>query len=159
MPKTSQAEICYDAEHEVEFILEMGGTTQFYGSTLTVPQEMKFGDIDSVERYLKMACHHIGYKGDPPSVRARRGTRKAHYEPTTQTIAVPPHVGSRDSWAMRETVVLHELAHHLTRGHGHDSTFCSALIFLYTSCIGHEAGLLLTASFDERGVHTVKYTI
>jgi putative metallohydrolase (TIGR04338 family) len=56
-------------------------------------------------------------------------------------------------------VVLHELAHAMTPGHGHDTVFCSKLVELVERCIAPEAGLLLAAAFGERGVHVKKTTV
>lgn len=144
----------YDAEHEVEFILRQGGTTDFYGSMLTLPEVRKFGNLESVKSYVDKVYHFMGYT-NPPKVRRRRGDKKAHYELTTHTIAIPDHRGSRHSWAMDECTVLHEVAHALTPFHGHDEHFCSQLVHLYNKIIGPEAGLLLAAAFDARGI-TVK---
>ncbi len=49
---------------------------------------------------------------EPLAVRARRGTTAAHYEydGDLATIAVPDR---HTTWALRELVVLHEIAHHL----------------------------------------------
>lgn len=149
--------LCYEAEQELEFILDNGGTVDFYGSMLTVPQEAKFGDIDSVQRYVNTVCEYLGIK-DPPAVRRRRGDAKAHYEYDTRTIAVPEHMGSRNSWAMRESLVLHELAHHLTHG-GHGSDFCSAMVWLVRRCIGPEAGTILAAAYGERGINIYSYDV
>ena len=142
----------YDAEFELRFILEHGGTVDFYGSTLVVPEERKFGDLEGVRRYLAAACAHIGWEGEPPKVRARRGETRAHYDMLKHEIAVPEHRGSRHSWALREIVILHELAHAMTTGHGHDSVFCSSLVGLVTRCIGQEAGFLLAVAYEKRGI-------
>lgn len=80
-------------------------------------------------------------------VRQRRGAKYAHYDPAPPTIAIPlDHTG----WALRELVVLHELAHHLDddrRHHaGHGPEFCSRYLELVDSLIGVEAGFLLRAT-------------
>lgn len=150
MVKTSEAQIVYDAEHEVEFILENDGSTyDFYGSTIIVPVERRFARIQDVQTYVNKVCEWLDL-GTPPKVRPRRGNRKATYK--LGVIAVPPHEPGDFSWAMREIVVLHELAHHLTNGHGHDEVFCGKMVWLLNKCIAPEAGLLFTAALDERGV-------
>lgn len=148
----------YDAEHELRFILTNGGTFDFYGSTLVIPEERKFGTIENVRDYVTKVCEFelvnnmFTAASNPPAVRARRGNRWAHYEPATHTIAVPEHKGSNHSWAMREIVVLHELAHAFTRGHGHDALFRGSFAWLVGAVIGREAELLLVAAYDSRGL-------
>jgi putative metallohydrolase (TIGR04338 family) len=84
-------------------------------------------------------------------VRARAGAARAEYEFATHTIAVPPHrVGGR--WAMRELVVLHELAHHLAGEAGHGPVFVARLVHLVEELIGPEAGFLLRSALLEAGV-------
>lgn len=148
----------YDAEFEVRFLLENGGITDFYGSTLVIPVERRFGTLENVETYLTKVCEWLDL-GEPPKVRARRGNKDAHYEAQNRVIAVPEHRGSQNSWAMREIVVLHELAHHVAWGHGHDAVWCGTLIHLINKCIGPEIGLLLSAAFTSRGVQIKNYTV
>jgi putative metallohydrolase (TIGR04338 family) len=78
---------------------------------------------------------------------------RAHYE-RPGTIAVPP----AGRWAMRELVLCHELAHHLTfhsAGGGHDPGHGRAFVDTYVSLvglvIGAEVGLLLRAGLDQAG--------
>ena len=138
----------YDAEFELRFMLENGGAVEAYGSTLTLPIERKFGDIDGVQRYVDLV-----WEGDnPPAVRPRRGNTAAHYSRSKHEIAVPDHVGSQHSWAMRELVILHEIAHAMTRGDSHGARFCGVFVDLVSRFIGPEAGFILMAGLSERGV-------
>ena len=87
----------------------------------------------------------------PVAVRRRRGVAAAHYEliDGTAVIAVP----ERDTWALRELVVLHELAHHLSHAdppHGPD--FVAAHIELCTAIMGPEVGLVLRMVYAKEGV-------
>jgi putative metallohydrolase (TIGR04338 family) len=53
---------------------------------------------------------------------------------------------------MRELVVLHELAHHLTPDDpGHGAQFVGALLTLVAEIIGPEAALVLQAALHENG--------
>lgn len=83
-----------------------------FGSTWTLPTERTFSSIDAVQRYVtKVSARARG--GLAPRVRRRRGARAAHY--AMGVIAVPDarSAGSGGrAWAMREVIVLHELAHH-----------------------------------------------
>lgn len=153
----------YDAEIFVRDVLESlaktdARTFDFYGSNLIVPAERKFGDLDGVQRYVDAVLALNWVRADyaraerPISVRARRGSRFAHYEPWGAVIAVPPHVNGT-SWAMRESVIIHEVAHHLTRSaQSHGPEFAQTMLHLVTELIGPEVGLLLTDSYTRHGV-------
>jgi putative metallohydrolase (TIGR04338 family) len=131
-----------------------------FGSRVVVPEDRKFGDLDSVQRYvdavLALAWVRRAYPQRaalPVTVRARAGARKTEYERATTTIAVPPHrVGGR--WAMRELVILHEIAHHLVTDPdaGHGPAFAATLLELVEEIVGFEAGFLLRSSFLDAGV-------
>jgi putative metallohydrolase (TIGR04338 family) len=153
----------YDAERFVREILDSLAKTDvrtfdFYGSSLLVPAERKFGDIDGVQRYVDAVLALNWVKADyaraerPITIRARKGSRFAHYEPWGAIIAVPPHV-SGISWAMREIVIIHEIAHHLTRStQTHGAEFTRTMLHLVTELLGPEVGLLLTDSYTRHGV-------
>jgi putative metallohydrolase (TIGR04338 family) len=142
----------YAAEIEminlVDTAQKMGITTLRIGaSDIAVPIERKFGDMDGVQRYVDLVLGEVareyGVSADV-RVRERKGNTKAHYESPGGVIAVPPHQGSRSSWAMREFVVLHEIAHHLTNGHQHDGVFVAALADLFGRFVGPEAQFMFT---------------
>lgn len=129
-----------------------------FGSRVAVPDDRKFGDIDSVQRYVDAVLALAWVRRRTPDraalpvrVRARAGATKAEYEFATHTIAVPPHrVGGR--WAMRELVVLHELAHHLAPEPGHGAAFVGTFVELVEELVGAEAGFLLRAALQDAGV-------
>jgi putative metallohydrolase (TIGR04338 family) len=129
-----------------------------FGSRVAVPDDRKFGDLDSVQRYVDavLALEWVRRAAPeraalPVRVRARAGATKAEYEFATHVIAVPPHrVGGR--WAMRELVVLHEIAHHLAAEPGHGATFVSTFVELVEEIVGAEAGFLLGSALREAGV-------
>jgi putative metallohydrolase (TIGR04338 family) len=56
---------------------------------------------------------------------------------------------------MRELVVLHELAHHLTPGEEHGPAFVAMLIELVDGLLGSEAGFLLRSALLDAGVTVV----
>jgi len=129
-----------------------------FGSRVVVPDDRKFGDIDSVQRFVDAVLTLDFVRRAAPEraalpvrVRARAGATKAEYEFATHTIAVPPHrVGGR--WAMRELVVLHEIAHHLAPEPGHGPAFLACFLHLVGELIGDEAAFLLRSSFLDAGV-------
>jgi putative metallohydrolase (TIGR04338 family) len=129
-----------------------------FGSKLAVPDDRKFGDIPSVQRYVDAVLRLDWVRRSAPErsalpvrVRARAGASRAEYDCITHTIAVPPHrVGGR--WAMRELVVLHELAHHLSGEAGHGPAFVARLLELVDELVGAEAGFLLRSALLDAGV-------
>lgn len=159
MPTTTrddQRSLVYEAENELARILARGGMIDFFGSRLAVPDERKFGDVASIGPYLEKVLTYgpvarLPRAGVPVTVRERNGNRRAHYEADTATIAVPPYRRG-GTWALRETVVLHELAHHLTPGEGHGPAFTAHLLYLTGVIIGAEAEHMLRVAFYNRDV-------
>lgn len=152
----------YSAERVVDNILDrahLAPTIDFYGSTLVVPVERKFGDLEGVQRYVdrvlalswvRAAWPRAQY---PITVRRRKGDGRGHYERWGSVIAIPDH--GRGRFTMRETYVLHEVAHHLTERVGeasHGPEYAHILQRLVADIIGPEAGLLLMDSFQRHGV-------
>ena len=89
----------------------------------------------------------------PPAVRARRAATAAHYEnhDGAGVIAVP----DRDTadWAMRELVVLHEVAHHLCRAlPAHGAEFVATMCTLAALVMGPEVGHVLRVVYAKEGV-------
>lgn len=154
----------YDAEQLVRGMFDRANefghrTVQFHGSTLTLPVERRFASVASVQDYadrvLALNWVRVQWKRarTPIRVRARSGTTAAHYEPESAVLAVPTHT----TWALRELVVLHELAHHLAPSTDlapHGPEFCSRYLELVDGIIGPEAALLLRATFDGCGVRS-----
>lgn len=165
MVRDSNRQKLYDAESIVNDALVRAEqndtrTFDFYGSTLILPDERKFGDIESVQRYvdcvLKLNWVQEAYKRAqyPVHVRARKDAGQAHYAPFLHEIAMPVHKGSHHSWAMREMVVLHEVAHHLDDQSeaAHGKSFAKIFQHLVSEIIGPEVGLLLLDAFTQNGV-------
>jgi putative metallohydrolase (TIGR04338 family) len=67
-------------------------------------------------------------------------------------IAVPPRTDT--GWAMRELVVLHEVAHHLCDGDGpaHGTDFVATFCALAATVMGPEAGHVLRVVYAKEGV-------
>lgn len=125
-----QQQRVYDAENIVRRLFDNARTGRnpvvvLNGATLTLPPEALFGDLQSAETYANRVLSLPGVReefGDPASVRVRRrrGLHRAHYEPRGAVIAIPDDV----QWALRELVLLHELAHHLDPSQ-HDTSHCA----------------------------------
>ncbi|HZC72087.1 MAG TPA: TIGR04338 family metallohydrolase [Jatrophihabitans sp.] len=136
-------------------------TVELHGSTITLPIERRFASLESIQRYVNavLALRWVRARWPtratvPVTVRARRGHAKAHYEQANATIAIPPHEQNR-AWAMRELVLLHELAHHLEPSEvaqPHGPEFTERYATLVAEIVGPEAGLLLRTAMHESGV-------
>lgn len=131
---------------------------EFFGSRLTLPPEARFGSLDAVQRYLDQVLALPAVRDRWPgstalTVRSRRGATAAHYENTggAGVIAVPD--SRSDDWAMRELVVLHEIAHHLCDARpAHGPQFVATLCTLAELVMGPELGYLLRAVYANEGV-------
>jgi len=118
----SQRGALYAAEDQVARILDRSAefpVVEVAGSHLTLPPERHFAELASVQRYVDqiLALGWVqerwpGPASRPVLVRERRGASRAHYEPAGGVMALPLHRGGT-AWALRELVVLHEIAHHL----------------------------------------------
>jgi putative metallohydrolase (TIGR04338 family) len=131
---------------------------QFFGAQLTLPPEGRFGSVASVQRYIDdvlalPAVRQHWPELPPVRVRARRAATAAHYENRggAGVIAVP----DRDTadWAMRELVVLHEVAHHLCPARpSHGPEFVATLCTLAELVMGPEVGHVLRVVYAREGV-------
>lgn len=152
--RDSQRARVYAAEQFVRTMFDRAAqhssrAIDFFGTALTLPPEAKFGSVESVQRYVDDVVTRVG--AGPVAVRSRRGATAAHYEliDGKAVIAVP----ERDTWALRELVILHELAHHLSQAvppHGPD--FVATHIELCTAVMGPEVGLVLRMVYGKEGV-------
>ena len=162
MARDSQRSKVYAAEEFVQTMFDRADsrgnrTLEFFGTNVTLPPEARFGTVAAVQRYVDEVLAHPAVRDRwpglaPVSVRGRRGQRAAHYEwsPDAATIAVP---GRETNWALRELVVLHELAHHVNQAdppHGPDfvATFCE----LASAVMGAELGYVLRMVYAKEGV-------
>lgn len=153
----------YGAEAQLARIIDARHdypSLQLFGSEVVVPADRKFGDVESAQRYVDAVLGLNWVRARWPdaahrsvSVRGRAGGRRAHYEPATATIALPPFEQG-GGWALRELVVLHELAHHVTGDvqPPHGPEFVANLLVLVAELIGPEAEFLLRTTYLENGV-------
>lgn len=152
---TKETEAVYAAEQQLRTVLDIAEETDnraydFYGSMLTLPIERKFASIESIETYCNTVLNLEQVRSrypnaGPITVRQRRGERAAHYEYGKREMAINT---TQTRWALREIVVLHELAHHLTPYNDHGAKFREAHAFLVTECVGAEIGIMLYAFYD-----------
>ena len=133
-------------------------SVEFFGAQLTLPPEARFGSLErcsatSTTCWPCRRCDRQWPDVAPLRVRARRAATAAHYENRdgTGVIAVPDR---RDAdWAMRELVVLHEIAHHLCDEQPpHGSQYVTTLCALAELVMGPEVGHVLRVVYAKEGV-------
>jgi putative metallohydrolase (TIGR04338 family) len=161
--RDSQRAKVYAAEEFVRTLFDRAAehgspTVQFFGAQLTLPPEGRFGSVASVQRYIDdvlalPAVRQHWPELPPVRVRARRAATAAHYENRggAGVIAVP----DRDTadWAMRELVVLHEVAHHVCPAQpSHGPEFVATLCTLAELVMGPEVGHVLRVVYAKEGV-------
>jgi len=159
--RDSQRATVYAAEQFVRTLFDRAAehssrTIDFFGTALTLPPEARFAAVDSVtdyvQRVLAMPAVQQRWRPEPVRVRARRGLTAAHYENTdgVAVIAVP---AAGDRWALRELVVLHEIAHHLSRSEpAHGGAFVTTMCELSSLVMGPEVGHILQVVYVKEGV-------
>ena len=133
------------------------------GSSIVLPAERRFGSLLQAEAYAARVLalpEVVGAAGrvEPPAFRTRRGSRAAHWEPPG-VVAVPvPRHG--EPWALRESVLLHELAHHVASrsplvaggGAGHGPPYPAVLLLLVQAVLGEEAAFALRVEYGRERV-------
>jgi putative metallohydrolase (TIGR04338 family) len=152
----------YAAEEFVRTLFDRAGehgnrAIEFFGTNLTLPPEARFSSVETVQRYVDDVLALGSVRARWPdaaslTVRPRRGLTAAHYERDgdAAVIAVPER---RTTWALRELVVLHEVAHHLSDTdppHGPEfvATFCE----LAQAVMGPEVAHVLRVVYAKEGV-------
>ncbi|HUR14647.1 MAG TPA: TIGR04338 family metallohydrolase [Mycobacteriales bacterium] len=154
MPRDTQRSQVYAAEEAWALRLDAArrGARRAVvaGSALTLPQELRFGSLEDAQRYAE---HHLA--GLPPvRLRIRKGQAAAHYSPPDDlALPLPPY---GEPWALRESVLLHELAHHVafhtdgTADHGPSYTAC--MLDLVARVLGEEAAFALRVDYGSHQV-------
>lgn len=159
----------YHAEQRVadqlDFAARGARTATVHGSTVTVDPDVRFGSLDTAQAWLVDVRGRSWFRARWPraaagalTLRPRRGQRGAHYEPAG-VIAVPVPAGAT-GWAMRELVLVHELAHHVVAGDvdaapepaAHGGEFAAVMLTLVEGTLGAAARLLLAAAYHDAGV-------
>ena len=161
MTRDAQRAKVYAAEEFVRTLFDRAAehgdpVVDFFGARLTLPPEARFASTEAVQRHVDDVLSHPAVRGRWPDaaplrVRPRRGATAAHYERADDvaTIAVPE---GRAAWALRELVVLHEIAHHLADAdppHGPEfvATFCE----LAAVVMGPEVAHVLRVVYAKEG--------
>jgi putative metallohydrolase (TIGR04338 family) len=160
-PRDTQRAKVYAAEEFVRTLFDRAAehgnrVVDFFGTQLTLPPEGRFSSADTVQRYVDEVLAHRAVRDRWPgagslSVRARRGAKAAHYECADDdaTIAVPDR---GTGWALRELVVLHEIAHHLNDAEpAHGPQFVATFCELADVVMGPEVGHVLRVVYSKEG--------
>ena len=155
-PRDTQRAKVYAAEEFVRTLFDRAAergnrVVDFLGTQLTLPPEGRFGSVVAVQRYVDDVLAHVGARR-PLTVRVRRGVTAAHYEryDDVAIIAVPD---GRATWALRELVVLHEIAHHLSDAEPpHGPEFVATLCELAEAVMGPEVAHVLRVVYAKEGV-------
>lgn len=142
----------YDAERSVQFILDQQFENPLINiarSTIEVPKELKFGDIASVQRYADLVTDRVGCTRVKAVEQSKRASLRAFYR--GGEIHFPVQSGR---WAMRETVVLHEIAHHITEDweDPHGAVFAGNLLDLVETMMGPAAAFIMRVTFHQTGI-------
>lgn len=147
----------YQAERMASVILATDDRqVKVAGATLTIEPEKKFGTLDSVQRYVDQVLAFLGREDSvtiKPITDRRHKAYRVFYSGREQTI----YMFDPDVYADApndELVVLHELAHHLTResDDDHGDLFLQAYINLVENVMSPENGLVLRYCYDVNGI-------
>jgi len=150
----------YQVEFALRDILDVANegdrTYRIAGMELTMPVEYKFGELDHIQKYANAVIRdYNGRHGTRhKKVRVVEGRkslhRKAYYTHSMARITLPQR--DRGSWAWRQVVVLHEIAHHLASCHGHGVEFARVMLDLLENYVGPQAGLVYMILLDKEGI-------
>ena len=118
------------------------------GSRVLLPTELLFGTLEAAQAYADRQLPDL----PPVRVRTRKGQGQAHWEaPGTIALPVPEH---GQPWALRESVLLHELAHHVAfhshKAADHGATYRACMLELVEQELGPEAALALRVAYGEQ---------
>ena len=124
------------------------------GFTVTLPPEAKFGSVESLQTYVDRVLDHprvidaVGTRSRV-TVQAKKEHQALHRATYSKGRILIPN--GRNRWAMREVVVLHELAHHCSHDR-HGPNFAAAFLSLLGAVMGPEVELICRVLFDDGGV-------
>ncbi len=116
----------YQAEDSVASVMRRPHRAVRVGSSVvTLPEEVRFGSLAAIQAFVDAVLADATGSGQFPDrgpvvVEVRRGFRMATYSQGRIHI---PAADPRGRWALTRSVVLHEVAHHLTGAPGHGRAF------------------------------------
>lgn len=117
------------------------------GSQVVLPSELRFGSLAAAQAYANQYLDGV----PPVRLRTRRGQGAAHWE-APDVIALPISTHG-EPWALREAVLLHEMAHHVafhSDGESlHGPSYLSRMLHLVETAMGPEAAFALRLEYTE----------
>ncbi|MEZ0578514.1 TIGR04338 family metallohydrolase [Nocardioides sp. MH1] len=124
----------------------------------TTPEEARAYVDAALDRLRAAGKDYAGRELEEVAVRPRAGARMAVYEPETRTIALPPfEVGGR--WALRASVVLHELTHHLSGERLHNPEWRATFLRLLEDVGLPVTAQLLQLAYAAEGLEQVSHSV
>lgn len=148
----------YEAEWVLRDMLKLP-SVNVCGREVAIPVERNFASIESIQTYVDKVLA-LNWIRDmyPHAQRPLKVVKK----PKGRNVAtcgggimyVP--INSENRWALREQVILHEMAHHLTPGCSHGGPFRDCLAWLLEEIVAPEVGWLMRTLFWDRGLTCVQ---
>ena len=131
-----------------------------YGSSFPIPLERKFSEMDQVENYVNRVLklntiQNVYGKLSPVAVKEIPTNENGEYKDrgrySNGVIHLSPHGGGISNH-MRETYILHELAHHLVNPYGrHGGQFVEAFLDLISAAMDEQLAYLFKILLMEAG--------
>lgn len=150
----------YAAEQELRRMLGFT-SVHVHGREVKIPVERNFADIESIQRYVDkvLALNWVRamYPMAAQSLKVQKKPKGANVATCGGGVMNVP-INSHNRWALREIVILHELAHHLTPGSNHGSAFRDCFAWLVEEIIAPEVGWLLRTLFWDNQLSCVQPT-
>lgn len=151
---TGPQERVYDVEDYLHQLLDMTSTSeepvryQFLGSTFILPQERRFASLENVQSYVDGVLALGAVKAtwekasDPVRIAVSKYDFRGMY--SKGVIYMPRSL----DYGMRETFVLHELAHHLSGSNGHSDKFRECYCDLVGTVVSEELAWMMNILFE-----------
>ncbi|UMG91670.1 TIGR04338 family metallohydrolase [Nocardioides sp. TF02-7] len=136
------------------------------GETYQPGPDLRFTEPTAAQAYVDKVLALLrseerdygGREHEAVTVRPRAGARMATYDPVARTIALPPfEVGGQ--WALRATVVLHELTHHLSGEGDHGPRWRATFLRLLEDVGSPVTAQLLHVAYAAQGLEAVAHTV
>ena len=158
MVAVTAREDVYRAEWTLQSIMSSDAPYTAFGSTFVLPPDIKFSELEHIQAYVNRVIDRINSDldrdfGYPEVMTGRKTLHKKAYQQGNRIVL--PHRES-GKWAWNVTVVLHEVAHFLTPGHGHDATFTGMLTYLFEIAVCPEAAFVYRTLLMESGMNPIR---
>lgn len=125
-----------------------------HGVTVDIPVERNFATIENIQAYvdkvLALNWVRAAYPRATNPLKVVKKPKGANNADCGGGVMRVP-INSENRWALREIVILHEMAHHLAPG-GHAEAFRTCFAWLVSEIIAPEAGWLLRTLFWDNGL-------